>query len=93
MSQVMSYYDDLCTPAKIYIVLSIISIFFGILGKLPFGMVLFKLFFVFIWTWVLNYLCAKGFETVSWIIVLLPFIVMASAFVFVVSFGSKMRKK
>ena len=35
-----------------------------------------KLFYILIWTWLLNMLCQKGFGSVSWFLVLLPFIAM-----------------
>lgn len=35
-----------------------------------------KLFYILIWTWLLNMLCSKGFASVSWFLVLLPFIAM-----------------
>ena len=35
-----------------------------------------KLFYILIWTWLLNMLCNKGFASVSWFLVLLPFIAM-----------------
>jgi hypothetical protein len=92
MAEMFSY-EELCTPAKIYIVLSIFSLLLGLLNKMPLSVIVFKLFFILLWTWILNYLCDKGFETVSWIIVFLPFIVMASAFVFMTSFGTKPRRK
>jgi F0F1-type ATP synthase assembly protein I len=41
--------------------------------------VAFKLFFAFIWTFILGWLCKKGFKTLSWFLVLLPYIIMALA--------------
>jgi type III secretory pathway component EscR len=35
-----------------------------------------KLLFVLIWTWILNLLCSKGLSVVSWILVLLPFVLI-----------------
>ena len=35
-----------------------------------------KILYVLVWTWILNKLCSKGFTTVSWLLVLLPFIGM-----------------
>ena len=35
-----------------------------------------KVFYILIWTWLLNMLCQKGFGSVSWFLVLLPFIAM-----------------
>ena len=39
-----------------------------------------KIVYVLFWTWLLNIICKSGYETVSWVLVLLPFILM---FVFI----------
>ncbi len=36
----------------------------------------FKIIYILFWTWLLNIICKSGYETVSWILVLLPFILM-----------------
>ena len=84
-------FAKLCAPAKLYIVLSTIAIIVAFFKKMPFSTLVLKAFFVLFWTWVLNYLCSKGFKMVSWFLVLFPFIVMFAAFVYMVSFGSKKR--
>ena len=33
-----------------------------------------KLIYVFFWTWVLNFLCKRGYSSISWFLVLLPFL-------------------
>ena len=33
-----------------------------------------KILLVAIWTWFLNYLCCKGHEVISWMLVLLPYL-------------------
>lgn len=38
-----------------------------------------KLFFAFIWTYVLGWLCNKGFTMLSWFLVLLPYILIVLA--------------
>ncbi len=35
-----------------------------------------KIFYVLFWTWVLNLICKDGHSGVSWLLVLLPFILM-----------------
>ena len=35
-----------------------------------------KIVYVLFWTWLLNIICKSGYETVSWVLVLLPFILM-----------------
>lgn len=37
---------------------------------------LIKLLYVLFWTWILNILCKNGYTSVSWFLVLLPFIAM-----------------
>ena len=37
---------------------------------------IFKVMYVFVWTYLLNLLCKKGYKTMSWVILLLPLIGM-----------------
>ena len=37
-----------------------------------------KVLYVILWTYVLQYLCSKGYSNVSWFLVLMPFILMLS---------------
>jgi hypothetical protein len=36
--------------------------------------------FIVVWTWVLSYLCNKGFSNLSWFLILFPWILMFLAF-------------
>jgi len=36
----------------------------------------FKILYVFVWTWILQKLCSRGYKSVSWLLVLLPFVLM-----------------
>jgi len=64
---------DLCTPAFVYFVIAIIGVL-TTLGKSGIIAGFVSLLFVLFYTWVLNYLCKKGYKGVSWIILFLPFI-------------------
>jgi len=68
--------SKLCTPALIYFVLSVIGIGIALFNRFRFVTILVKVLFVLLWTWVLNLLCKKGFTVLSWILVVLPFLMV-----------------
>ena len=35
-----------------------------------------KFVYILFWTWILNIICREGFEGISWVLVLLPYILM-----------------
>ena len=70
-------FSSICTPAQLYLVLSVIALIFGLMSKFSISTLFIKGFFILLWTWILNWLCSKGYKTISWILVLLPFIFMA----------------
>ena len=37
-----------------------------------------KAIYILVWTWILQFLCKKGYKTVSWFLVLLPAIAFSS---------------
>lgn len=66
---------DLCTPALVYLLLSAISFVATARGTSPSSLFVNALF-VLLWTFLLNVLCQRGFTALSWILVLLPIIVL-----------------
>ena len=71
-------FSKLCTPARLYFVIAIISSVVALLNKVTLLAVFFKLVFAFIWTYILGWLCKKGYDSLSWFLVLFPFIVKSS---------------
>jgi hypothetical protein len=69
-------FSKYCTPAQLYLVLGAISLIMGFLKNYGVWTLLTKAVFLVLWTWVLNWLCSKGFKAISWILVLLPFIMV-----------------
>ena len=84
---------ELCTPAMIYFVISIISLIMVLLQNLgnsnsynigsfscrvPNTALVFvaELIYVLFWTYVLNLICKDGHTTLSWLLVLLPWILL-----------------
>jgi hypothetical protein len=84
---------DLCTPAALYFIISIIALVIVMLQNLgnthsynmgnfscrvPNTMLVFIIKFIYIvfWTYVLNLICKDGHVGISWLLVLLPFILL-----------------
>jgi len=64
----------ICVPAMLYLILSVIALISMAFQSCGALCLLFKVLFIAIWTWFLNFLCRQGYTTISWILVLLPFI-------------------
>ena len=71
-------FKDLCTPAHLYLVLSIITIIMGLFYSFSPLSILVNVFWVALWTFLLNFLCKKGFTPISWILVFIPLVVLVS---------------
>jgi len=84
---------ELCTPAMIYFVISIVALVMVLLQNLgnqssynvgsfscrvPNTALVFivKLVYILFWTWVLNLICKDGHTSISWLLVLLPWILL-----------------
>lgn len=83
----------LCTPAQVYLTISIITLVVIALQNLgnpssycvgrytcnvsSISMLYsLKLLYVIFWTWILNIICKEGYTSVSWFLVILPFMLM-----------------
>ena len=90
---------NLCTPAFVYLAISIVSIFimlmqnFGntttyCLGQYScnvqstISVFVIKILYIAFWTWLLNYICKSGYTNVAWFLVLLPYILLFVAMIF-----------
>ena len=69
-----------CTPAQLYLVLAVLGLILTFMQNFRLLTLIVNGFFVVIWAWILNWLCRKGLTAISWILVLLPFIMFAAAF-------------
>ena len=75
----MKDFSKLCTPARIYFAIAVVASIFALFKGVGILAVAFKLLFAFIWTFILGWLCSKGLKTLSWFLVLLPYIIIALA--------------
>jgi hypothetical protein len=84
---------ELCTPAMLYFVISIIGLLIVLMQNLgntnsyhvgsfscrvPNTAVVFivKLIYVLFWTYILNLICKDGHTSLSWLLVLLPWLLL-----------------
>jgi hypothetical protein len=72
-------FSKLCTPAKLYFAIAVIASVIALFYNVSIYAVFIKLVFAFIWAFILGYLCDKGYKTISWFLVLLPYIILLLA--------------
>lgn len=93
MDGVVSKVQSLCTPALVFFVISVVSLFVMIFDNLEntrtycVGNVscnvantsmifIFEILFLVFWTWLLNFICSRGYPGVAWFILLFPYILL-----------------
>jgi hypothetical protein len=81
--------QSLCTPAKIYFFLAILSSIIALFNQTPILAVFMNLVFAFLWSYGLNWLCSKGYKAVSWFLVLFPYIVIILAMFRIINLAQK----
>jgi hypothetical protein len=69
-------FNKLCTPAKLYFAFSVLSCIILLFNRISILAVFTKLIFAFLWAFILGWLCSKGYTSLSWFLVLLPFVMM-----------------
>lgn len=72
-------FSKLCTPAKVYFAIAVIACVIALFNNVSIFGVFVKLVFAFVWTYVLAWLCDKGYKSISWFLVLLPYIILLLA--------------
>jgi predicted PurR-regulated permease PerM len=72
-------------PAKVYLVLSLLGMAFTLFAGYSFFVFAINIVFTFLWAWVLNWLCNKGYSSISWLLVLLPFFLFMLSYLFMFS--------
>lgn len=65
----------LCSPALIYLIFSLVSIFVDLYYRFTHDAITKTITVIFI-TFLLNLLCKRGYKSVSWFIVLAPFLTL-----------------
>ena len=75
-------FSRFCTPAQLYLILAGISLLTAFFNNFQVITLVTNGIFVLLWGWILNWLCSKGLKAISWILVLLPFILFFFTFFF-----------
>jgi hypothetical protein len=69
-------FSKMCNPAKLYLIISILGLIWGIIQQFSMITLGTNFIFVVLWTMILNWLCSIGLKTISWILVLLPYLML-----------------
>ena len=69
-------FKQMCTPAQVYLAIAFLGDFISLFNHNAVVNVIINLFFALIWTFVLSWLCSKGYESLSWFLVLLPYVIL-----------------
>jgi len=93
MAQFPKSLKELCTPALIYFIISIVALVIILLQNLgnthsyhmgtfscrvpnTSAVFIVKLIYILFWTWILNLICKDGHSEISWLLILLPWILL-----------------
>ena len=82
-----------CTPSQVYLVLATIGLISGFMSHFRILTLIFNALFVILFAWILNFLCSKGLTAISWVLVLLPFIMMACVFFLALDAGDQLHQE
>jgi hypothetical protein len=80
---------NICLPSLIYLILGLISTIMMISHSFKVFMALINIVLIIFWTWILNLICKAGYTWVSWVLVLLPFVIILIAFLYLLSVVKK----
>lgn len=64
----------LCSPSLLYLLISSILLIISIFSNFNWKIILFQLLSILLWTWVLNVICNSGYPTISWVLIIIPFV-------------------
>ena len=74
-------FANFCTPAKIYLVIAILSSIITLFSNGYTTSIIVHLLFALVWAYILSWLCKKGFSGISWVLLLLPYILFLLAMI------------
>jgi hypothetical protein len=69
-------FSKLCTPALIYFAISFIYLIINSFTNFNIMSIFFNIFFIILWSLLLNFLCSIGYTIIAWLIIILPFFIL-----------------
>ena len=69
-------FKKMCTPAQVYLVIAVLAGLLALLNRNSVSTVVVNLLFALVWTYILSLLCQQGYKSLSWFLVLLPYIIL-----------------
>lgn len=82
---------NLCTPAKLYLAIAVLAAIVALFSGVSIMSLLINLFFACIWTYILSFLCKIGYQSLSWFLVLLPYIFILLSIIGIMKLTSSQR--
>ena len=70
-----------CAPSRLYFSIAIFVAVIALFSQIPLMLISLMLLFSFIWAYFLDFLCGRGYKSLSWFFVLLPYALKIIAFV------------
>jgi len=67
--------EKMCLPAKVNLALSGIHILTMVYMRYRLFSIIVSLIYIAFWTWILVTLCDSGYTTISWVLVVGPFVI------------------
>ena len=75
----MKDFTKLCTPARLYFAIAVIATIVSLFSGATMMHAFWQIFFAFIWTFILGWLCDNKYTSISWFLVLLPYLLILLA--------------
>ena len=69
-------FKKMCTPAQVYLVIAILAGLLALFNHNSVATVVANFLFALVWTYILSWLCQQGYKSLSWFLVLLPYIIL-----------------
>ena len=74
-------FSKICTPAQLYFLLGVITIISSLTMRMSITQRGINIIILLVWTFILNFICTKGWNSLSWFLVLFPYILLLGSLI------------